>query len=104
MTGKKKTLGETFSATLESEVCTHMNSDHADAVLLYARHFAGHPGATQARMTAIDPQGIVLSIFDTHWMECRVDFAEPLGGERAIRPTLIKMARQARDADQPDAS
>jgi putative heme iron utilization protein len=41
-------------------IMAHMNNDHADAHLAYARAFAGISAATSARMVAIDRLGFEL--------------------------------------------
>lgn len=42
-------------------VIAHMNTDHADAVLLYATKLAGLPNATSATLTAVDRYGFDLA-------------------------------------------
>ena len=34
-----------------------MNADHADAQVLFCRHFAGRPDTTEATMSAVDRYG-----------------------------------------------
>ena len=38
-------------------IIEHMNADHAEAQVLYCRHFAGLPDTTSASMSAVDRYG-----------------------------------------------
>jgi putative heme iron utilization protein len=40
---------------------SHMNDDHADAVIAYARHFGGATDVDAAQITAMDRHGIVVT-------------------------------------------
>ena len=71
-----------------------MNSDHADAVENYARHFA-RAQAGKWQLTGIDPDGVDLALGDD---TRRVFFAEPLSDAAQMRPALVEMAREARAA------
>ncbi|MCR4266617.1 HugZ family protein [Nitratireductor sp. ZSWI3] len=86
--------GDALAALADSEAgaLKHMNSDHADAVENYARHFA-RAGAGKWRLTGIDPDGIDLALGDE---TRRIFFAEPLKDGAAMRPTLVAMAKEAR--------
>lgn len=35
------TMSKDFSADISSRICKHMNDDHADAIVLYAKAFGG---------------------------------------------------------------
>jgi putative heme iron utilization protein len=48
-------------AAAASEILSHMNGDHADAVLAYARGLAGIHDATSASMTAVDRYGFEIA-------------------------------------------
>ncbi len=76
----------------EPEIVSHMNTDHADAIALYAAVLAGlAPGAW--RMTGIDPAGIDL-------LHCtnaaRIDFPKPVCTAGEARAALVALAQQAR--------
>lgn len=81
-------------AAAEASAVAHMNADHSDAVQLYARHFAGLDGEGWI-LTALDAEGLDLARGDETG---RVFFAEALADAGALRPLLVAMARQARDA------
>ncbi|MBY8917554.1 HugZ family protein [Nitratireductor sp. L1-7-SE] len=79
-------------AEAEAGAIAHMNSDHADAVENYARHFARAP-AGKWRLTGIDPEGLDLALGDEM---LRIFFAAPLSDATQMRPTLVAMAKEAR--------
>lgn len=81
-------------ALIEAEpgIIEHMNSDHADAVALYATVLAGcDTGAW--RMSGIDPGGADL-------LHCtnaaRIPFASPVRTPAEARATLVALAQDAR--------
>jgi putative heme iron utilization protein len=80
-------------------ICRHMNEDHADALLLYARTYGDLPGALGARMTSIDADGMDLAVrvdgVDDH-VPARIVFDHPLRDADDARRTLIAMVRRAR--------
>ncbi len=76
----------------EASAVSHMNSDHLDAVEIYARAFAGAaPGPW--RLTGIDAEGIDLA----HGDEIRrIFFEQPLGSAGDMRAALVRMAQDGR--------
>ena len=42
-----------LSPEVSARICAHMNDDHADAVVAYARHYGGVSTPTQARMLEV---------------------------------------------------
>ncbi|MBZ9678745.1 HugZ family protein [Mesorhizobium sp. ES1-1] len=81
-------------ATSEQPAIDHMNTDHLDAIALYARHFARAAG-----------DGWTVSGFDIDGMDlvsgdnvCRVFFPRPLTAARELRPFLVEMANAGRAA------
>jgi putative heme iron utilization protein len=81
-------------APIEQGAVQHMNEDHADAVSLYARHFAG-AGEAEWQLTGIDPDGLDIAAGD---QVRRVFFPSPLAAAAEMRPMLVDMARTARAA------
>ena len=80
-------------AASEQSALDHMNSDHRDAIGIYARAFAGAPdGAWE--MTGIDARGIDLADGDD---VRRVEFPEPLKSAAEMRSALVKMASDGRN-------
>lgn len=74
-----------------------MNEDHADAVLLYAKAFAGTATATSAEMLKIDAEGMDLRVSDeTGASATRITFDHELKDSEDAHHTLIEMVKQAR--------
>ena len=83
----------------ETDIVSHMNSDHADAVALYATELAMcAPGSW--RMCGIDPDGFDL-------LHCsnaaRIAFPSPVRTPNEARVTLIALVKQARAQQNPAA-
>jgi putative heme iron utilization protein len=79
-------------AETEQGAVAHMNSDHRDAVDLYARHYSRAKSGDWI-ITGIDADGIDLAAGDD---SRRVFFPEPLQSASDLRKTLVEMARAAR--------
>ncbi|HUW72721.1 MAG TPA: DUF2470 domain-containing protein [Methyloceanibacter sp.] len=81
----------------EADILAHMNSDHADAVALYALAFTGgDPGPW--RMTGIDPEGCDIALgADTR----RIPFAGRVSTPADARKELVRLANAARDIAEP---
>ena len=78
----------------EGGAVDHMNADHADAIALYAKHFAREaPGPWRA--TGFDPEGMDLVAGER---TARIVFPEPVTEASALRRSLVAMAGQARAA------
>jgi putative heme iron utilization protein len=76
----------------EEEALAHMNSDHADAIELYAAKLLGAPPGPW-RMIGIDPIGCDLAYGDT---VRRLDFPHRIISPESLRKTLAAMAQAAR--------
>ena len=79
-------------AAAEAEIVAHMNTDHADAVALYAGRLLGRVGAGW-RMTGIDPEGLDLR---RESETARLEFTAPVLTAAAARRTLVALAEEAR--------
>ena len=83
---------------IKDQVIAHMNDDHSDANLVYAKALAGLPDALSAEMTDFDRHGIALSVEMAGGVsEVRVDFLKPLTKAEDIRPALIRLLKYARE-------
>jgi putative heme iron utilization protein len=90
-------MSNSFTPEISDRICKHMNDDHADAVLLYAKAFAGTPEATAARMLRIDAEGMDLDVQKNGVSaSARVSFDHELKDAEDAHQTLIAMVRQAR--------
>ena len=90
---------ETFPTERKTQILEHMNADHADAVLRYARHFGGRAEATAAELVGIDFTGIDLRVTAPSGdSTVRIAFEQPLTTPDDAHVVLVKMAKAARVA------
>ena len=88
---------EPLTPEISDRICAHMNDDHADAILLYAKAFGNAPNATSARMVSIDPEGMNLTaLVEAKSVPLRVSFDRVLENSEDAHHTLIEMVKQAR--------
>jgi putative heme iron utilization protein len=77
-------------------IIQHMNADHAEALLLIARHYAGEV-ADEAAMTAVDRLGFHLRLKSGDRVYGRrVAFLQEVTNRDSARSVLVEMVRQAR--------
>ena len=77
-------------------ILRHMNADHAAALCLIARHFAGE-AADEASMTAVDRLGFHLRIkTGEKVLGRRVGFLREVTSSDEARAVLVEMVKQAR--------
>jgi len=81
-------------ALMEDGAVAHMNEDHGDAIKLYAEVLLKSVEANW-KLACLDPEGLDLVAGDK--VE-RLWFDAPLGGPEDLRPTLVALALQARNA------
>lgn len=92
-----ETNSEGFSKAISDRICKHMNDDHADAVLMYAKVFGNATQATQAEMLEIDAEGMNLAAhIDETPLLVRIPFDHVLKDAEDAHQTLIAMLRQGR--------
>ncbi|MBH8577257.1 DUF2470 domain-containing protein [Nostocaceae cyanobacterium CENA369] len=90
-------MSENFSAEISSRICNHMNEDHKDAIVLYAKAFGGITNATAAQMLSIDSQGMDLTAqVNGESIPVRIQFDRVLADAEDAHQTLIAMVKQAR--------
>jgi putative heme iron utilization protein len=83
-------------AEVGRQIIDHMNADHAAALLLIARYFAGED-AERAEMTAVDRLGFHLRLESGERVHGRrVAFPCEVTGSDEARKVLVEMVRQAR--------
>lgn len=79
-------------------IIAHMNEDHSDALVLFARVLADHD-AEHAEMTAIDRLGFHLKLrIDGQPRSCRLAFPRPVDSSETCREVMVEMVRNARQA------
>ena len=77
-------------------ILQHMNADHADALVLVARHFAGE-AADKAVMTAVDRLGFQLRLEAGERIHGRrLAFLREVTNTEEARQVLVEMVRQSR--------
>ena len=79
-----------LTAAVSDRICKHMNDDHAEAVVAYARHYGGQSEARSARMVAIRPEAMELEV-DGAAVE--VAFDHVLSDSEDAHRTLVAMLR-----------
>lgn len=90
-------MSEAFSTEVSERICAHMNEDHADAVLLYAKAYSNLTDATAAQMLSIDSEGMDLKAqVNGEAVPLRIQFDHTLKDAEDAHHTLIDMVKQAR--------
>jgi putative heme iron utilization protein len=79
-----------LTPAVSDRICKHMNDDHAEAVVAYARHYAGIEAATAARMVGVGPEAMQLEV-DGQMVEVRFDHT--LSDSDDAHRTLVAMLR-----------
>ena len=79
-----------LTPAVSDRICRHMNDDHAEAVLAYARHFGGIEAPAAARMVAVGPEAMQLEV-DGRPVEVRFDHT--LTDSEDAHRTLVAMLR-----------
>jgi putative heme iron utilization protein len=78
-------------------IMAHMNTDHADANLAYARAQATSADATSARMVAVDRLGFDLLATTPRGLQpARVNFDEPVETPDEVRKAVVALLARAR--------
>jgi len=86
-----------FSAEDVRRMVDHMNEDHADSVLAYARHFGRQVDATAARLLDLSPTEMRLSAeTPAGGKQLRIPFDHRLESGHDAHMTLVKMSKQAK--------
>jgi putative heme iron utilization protein len=79
-------------------ILKHMNDDHADAVVAYARALAGVVDATSATMTAVDRYGFEIAALTPKGPRAaRLEFDGAVATADDVRQVLIAMVKRARE-------
>ena len=79
-------------------IVDHMNADHPEALVDYAKAYADVPDVQGARMTGIDADGFDLVVeTNGETRPVRIEFDTPLRTVDDARSTLVHMAMAARE-------
>lgn len=83
-------------AEAASDILTHMNADHVDAMILLAGSHAGIE-ATEAMMTSVDRLGFSLRLKTNNGVKgARINFLREVATPQDTRAVLVEMVRQAK--------
>ena len=75
---------------VSARICRHMNDDHAEAVIAYARHYGGVETAESARMVAVRPEAMELEVDGA---TIQIAFDHTLSDSEDAHQTLVGMLR-----------
>lgn len=80
-------------------VCAHMNADHADSLLAYARWYAKMDDAKAAKMTNVTTEGFMLDVTlaDGSVKPALIKYPSKLQNAAALRKLAVTMHREAYD-------
>jgi putative heme iron utilization protein len=82
-------------------ILSHMNADHADTLLAYARALAGAPEAEGAVMTRVDRYGFEMRARTPEGERLlRLGFDPPVTATDEVRKAMIALARAARERER----
>ncbi|MFA1547154.1 DUF2470 domain-containing protein [Actinomadura chokoriensis] len=88
-----------FTEDVVRQIMRHMNDDHAADCLAICRALGGRPGATAARMTGLDADGIEFAVTDGGAdRPVRIPFSERLTERVQVRHEVVRMTEEARAA------
>jgi heme oxygenase (biliverdin-IX-beta and delta-forming) len=78
-------------------ILEHMNADHADALPVYCRAFAGVATVSGALMTSVDRLGFEMSVSTPEGTRTvRVPFPAPIASKNDARTALVALLREGR--------
>src|SRR4249919_2544582 len=80
-------------------IIEHMNADHADAQVLFCRHFAGLTDTASASMSAVDRYGFdLVAVSADHRTAVRLAFPTECTTGDEVRVAMVAMVAEARAA------
>jgi putative heme iron utilization protein len=90
-------MADPITPEVSDRICKHMNEDHPEAVLTYAKVYGKAATAQTAAMSAIDPLGMDLSAqVDDTTVNLRIPFDRELQDSEDAHQVLIAMIKEAR--------
>jgi putative heme iron utilization protein len=85
---------EKITSQVSDRICKHMNKDHAEAVLTYAKRYGQQDSATAATLTAIDSTGMNLQAeVNGEMLPLRISFDHELQDAADAHHTLVAMLK-----------
>jgi putative heme iron utilization protein len=90
-------MADPITPAVSDRICAHMNDDHADAILLYAKFYGGVDDALAAQMLKVEPSGMNLLVqTQNSTIPVEIAFDHELEDSEDAHQTLIAMVREAR--------
>ena len=87
-------MSEAITSAISDRICKHMNKDHADAVVFYAKTYGNQSAVESAEMISIDAQGMNLSAqVNGESLPVRVEFDHTLVDAKDAHTTLVEMLK-----------
>ena len=94
---KWKTAEPDPMSDYSDDIITHMNEDHADALLLYCKTMSKATDASDAVMTHIDRYGFeMMATVDSEQKPIRLAFESDVTDSDEARIELVRMVKKAR--------
>ena len=92
-------MSDPITPAVSDRICQHMNDDHSNAIVLYAKIFGNVPETETAIMESIDPEGMNLSVsLKGENVPIRIKFDHVLKDSEDAHHTLIDMVKRARSS------
>ncbi|MEB3356841.1 MAG: DUF2470 domain-containing protein [Synechococcales bacterium] len=92
-------MADPITREVSDRICAHMNDDHADAILLYAKVFGGVEEAIAAQLVKIEPASMNLLVqTEKSTVPVNITFDHELQDSEDAHHTLIDMVKQARQS------
>lgn len=90
-------MADPITPAVSDRICAHMNDDHADAILLYAKHYGGVDDALAAQLLKIQPDSMNLLVqTESSTIPVEIPFDHSLADSEDAHQTLISMVKEAR--------
>lgn len=84
-------------AAASAGILSHMNEDHTEAMLAYARALANIPDASSATMTAVDRYGFEMTVVTPEGPRAtRLAFDAPVATTDEVRRAMVSLVKVAR--------
>lgn len=85
----------------KARMMTHMNEDHGDSIIAYARHYGKLPRALDAKISDMSETGLTLEVVmpggETE-SGVFVPYSRPLVAVKDVRPIVVEMHHEANAA------
>lgn len=84
--------------SVAKDIIQHMNNDHADSLILLAKHQGG-VDADEVHMVGVDRLGFDVKVrIGDNMRAARIAFPEPINNEKDVRSVFVAMVKKAKSA------